>query len=86
MRREKVLSTNELKQLWPMVRRAAGFLATCGPITLQDRWEEDPGYSPFTLAATIAALLAAADFADVNGEAAVATYLRETADGWNDSI
>jgi GH15 family glucan-1,4-alpha-glucosidase len=30
----------------------------------QDRWEEDGGYSPFTLAVEIAALLAAADLAE----------------------
>jgi glucoamylase len=30
----------------------------------QDRWETSPGYSPFTLAAEIAALLAAADLAE----------------------
>ena len=71
---------------WPMVRRAAGFLVSNGPVTQQDRWEEDGGYSPFTLAVEIAALLAAANFADLAGEAAVAQYLRETADTWNDSI
>ena len=35
----------------------------------QDRWEEDAGYSPFTLAAEIAALLAAADLAEHAGQA-----------------
>ena len=70
---------------WPMVRRAASFLVCNGPVTQQDRWEEDGGYSPFTLAVEIAALLAAADFADLAGEADVARYLRETADTWNDS-
>ena len=54
---------------WPMVRRAAGFLVRNGPVSPQDRWEEDPGYSPFTLAAEIAALLVAADLADGSGEA-----------------
>src|SRR5215204_7097917 len=68
---------------WPVVRRAAAYLVCNGPVTQQDRWEEDPGYTPFTLATTIAALLAAADFADTDGEAATATYLRETADYWN---
>jgi glucoamylase len=57
-----------------------------GPVTQQDRWEEDPGYSPFTLAAEIAALLAAAEMAEENGEADLAVYLRETADAWNDQI
>jgi len=34
---------------WPMVRAAADFLLQNGPVTQQDRWEEDGGYSPFTL-------------------------------------
>ncbi len=71
---------------WPMVRQAASYLVCNGPVTQQDRWEEDGGYSPFTLAVEIAALLAAADFADLYGEADAARYLRETADAWNDSI
>jgi glucoamylase len=71
---------------WPMVRRAVSFLICNGPVTQQDRWEEDGGYSPFTLVVEIAALLAAADFADFAGEADVAQYLRETADTWNDFI
>ena len=85
-RREKVLKTQDLKQLWPMVRRAVVYLAKNGPVALQDRWEEDPGYSPFTLAVTISALLVAADIAEAHKETAFADYLRETADCWNDSI
>ena len=45
-----------------------GFLVRNGPVTQQDRWEEDAGYSPFTLAAEIAALLVAADLAETNDE------------------
>ena len=84
-RREGALEDDDLTRLWPMVRRAACFLIQNGPVTPQDRWEEDPGYSPFTLAVEIAALLAAADLADLNGEAAAA-YLREKADTWNANI
>jgi glucoamylase len=86
MRREELLTPGELKKLWPMLRKAAGFVVKNGPVTLQDRWEEDPGYSPFTLAATIAALLVAADCAEANNEKAAARFLRETADTWNDSL
>ncbi len=71
---------------WPMVRSAAGFLVCHGPVTQQDRWEEDGGYSPFTLAVEIAALLAAADFADEAGETNAANYLRSTADIWNGAV
>ena len=70
-----------------MVRRAAAFLARNGPVSPQDRWEEEPGYSPFTIAAEIAALLVAADLADAACEQqSAAAYLRETADAWNASI
>lgn len=86
MQRDKLLPGNELKELWPMLRRAAAYLVANGPVTAQDRWEEDAGYSPFTLAVTIAALLVAADFADANDETALARYFRETADCWNESI
>jgi glucoamylase len=71
---------------WPMVRRAAAFLVCNGPVTQQDRWEEDGGYSPFTLAVEVAALLIAADCAQHAGEAEAARYLRETADTWNQCI
>jgi glucoamylase len=85
-RRKKTLEPEDLDRFWPMVRRAAGFLVRNGPVTPQDRWEEDPGYSPFTLAVEIAALLVAADLADQNDEPDVAGYLRETADAWNASV
>jgi glucoamylase len=85
-RREKALSGADLTGFWPMVRQAAGYLVCNGPVSPQDRWEEDPGYSPFTVGAEIAALLAAADLAELNREASVATYLRETADVWSTCI
>ena len=72
--------------IFALLAFAAGFLVRNGPVTQQDRWEEDPGYSPFTAAAEIAGLLAAADLADAHGETAVAGYLHETADAWNSCI
>ncbi len=84
--REKALGEADLGRFWPMVRQAAAYLVRNGPVSPQDRWEEDPGYSPFTVAAEIAALLATADLADAHHEPSVATYLRETADVWNTSI
>ncbi len=82
-RKENALSTDDTMRLWPMVQKAAGFLLRNGPVTPQDRWEEDPGYSPFTLSVEIAALLVAAELADLNKEFMIAAYLRETADVWN---
>jgi glucoamylase len=85
-RRSGALSKDEEIRCWPMVRQAARYVACNGPVTQQDRWEEDPGYSPFTLAVEVAALLAAADVADVYEDARAASYLRETADIWNSQI
>lgn len=80
------LREDDIKVFWPMARRAAGFIARNGPATGQDRWEENGGYSPFTLAVTISALLAAAAIADLVDEPEQAVYLRETADAWNASV
>jgi glucoamylase len=84
--REGALTETELHSLWPMVQQAAAFIVRNGPVTGQDRWEEDGGYSPFTLAVEIAALLTAADLADKVAARRQAAYLRETADLWNSLI
>jgi glucoamylase len=63
-----------------MVKAAAAFLIREGPVTQQERWEEAAGYSPSTLAATIAALICAADFARARGESRAATFMEEHAD------
>lgn len=43
------------------IRRALAFIAREGPASPQDRWEEDAGVNPYTLAVCIAALVAGAD-------------------------
>jgi len=86
LQRDGHLHGRELPSIWPTVKRAAGFIVRHGPATEQDRWEEDAGLSPFTMAVEIAALLVAADLADACGEPAIGTYLRATADAWNDDI
>ncbi|HTD85077.1 MAG TPA: glycoside hydrolase family 15 protein, partial [Candidatus Binatia bacterium] len=55
---------------WVLVLRAARYLICHGPITGQERWEENSGYSPSTLASIIAGLVCAADFAKSRGRAA----------------
>lgn len=85
-RREGAVALDDVARMWPMVRRAVSFLVRNGPVTQQDRWEEDGGYTPFTLSAEIAALLAAAEMAELVGDAAVAPYLHDTADSWNAEI
>jgi glucoamylase len=85
-RRESAVGGEECRAFWPMVRAAAEFLVRCGPATKQDRWENSPGYSPYTVSAEIAALLAAAEMADRERDAGRATQWRETADAWHDQI
>ncbi len=65
---------------YPMVKSAARYLLTHGPVTGQERWEEASGFSPSTLAATTAALVCAAEFAREHGARATARYLEERAD------
>src|SRR4029077_17674417 len=84
--RNGALKAAERAHYWSMIRRAIGYLVRNGPVSPQDRWEEDAGYSPFTLGAQIAALVVAADDAERNGQPGLATYLRETADAGNASL
>ena len=53
-----------------------------GPATPQERWEETDGYSPSTIAAEIAGLVAAADIARVRGDTARAALWPGVADDW----
>src|ERR1700722_6491102 len=84
--RAGAIEPSEAKHYAAMIEAAIGYIIRTGPTTQQDRWEEDSGYSPFTLAVEIAALLAAADAMEAAGTSAMAQYLRETADGWNEQI
>jgi glucoamylase len=86
LRQKASYALGDLKRWWPMVKRAVSFIACNGPVTQQDRWEEDAGYSPFTLAVEVAGLLAAAEIADAVGESEIASYARDLADTWNESI
>ena len=76
----------DLQAFWPMLHRAAGFVLRNGPRTRQDRWEENGGYTPFTLAVEIAALLAAAEIAVALDVVGLPDLLRDTADAWNAQI
>lgn len=62
-----------------MVQRALAFIATNGPVSPQDRWEENSGVNTFTLAVCIAALVSGSRFLDGNSE----TFMLELADYWN---
>ena len=63
-----------------MILRAAAYLILQGPVTGQDRWEENAGYSPSTLATVIAGLACAADFAREKGKSHLADFILVYAD------
>ncbi len=68
---------------YPLILRAARFLIDRGPATGQDRWEEIGGYSPSTLAVTIAALTCAAGMVREQGDGATARFIQDHADFLN---
>jgi glucoamylase len=66
------------------IKKAADFLVDYpgAPFTPQERWENQSGFSPGTIAAEIAGLVCAADIARKNGDAASAARYESTADDW----
>lgn len=68
------------------IKPAANFVVSHGPSFGPERWEEQSGYSPSTIAAEIAGLLAAANIANVNHDAVSAREWRAVADDYQRSI
>jgi glucoamylase len=64
------------------IRAAADFIVDHGPNFGVERWEEHPGYSPSTLAAEIAGLVAAGHLAAAAGDSARAHIYFATADDY----
>ncbi len=75
------------KETWEKhVKKAADFIVKNGPSTPQERWEEESGYSPSTIAAEIAGLVCAAEIAKQNGDVASAELYLKTADEWEANL
>jgi glucoamylase len=70
--------------IFPFIERAAGFLVRNAPITHQERWEENAGYSPSTLAAVISGLTCAAEIARFHDSSELAVFIEEFTD-WIES-
>jgi len=68
------------------VRPAAEFVVAHGPATPQERWEEETGYSPSTIAAEVAGLVCAAAIAERNQDGDAASRYRNTADSWMNQL
>jgi glucoamylase len=68
------------------IRPAANFLIARGPAFGVERWEEQSGFSPSTIAAEIAGLAAAAELARKHGDPASAAVWLGVADEWQRSV
>jgi glucoamylase len=73
------------------IKKAAEFLVNFkgeqpAPWTPQERWENQSGYSPGTIASEIAGLVCAADIARKNGDTAASNRYLHTADDWQKRV
>ena len=71
---------------WSKIKLTADHLVDFGPATPGERWEEQSGVSPSTVAAEIAGLVCAADIARRNGDTASASTYESTADAWRAAL
>ncbi len=77
---------------WSHIKRAADFIVGfqqngyAAPWTPQERWENQSGYSPATIASEIAGLVCAAAIAKVNGDTASAQHYLAPADSWQKQV
>ncbi len=72
--------------LWPKIQKTADYIVANGPRTDQERWEENGGYSPSTIAAEIAGLVCAAEIARAKGDIAKARTYYAKADEWQRNV
>ena len=71
---------------WPYVEKAADYVVANGPISDNERWENQGGYSPNTIATEIAGLICAAAIARENGEPDKAAAYESLADSWQSNV
>jgi glucoamylase len=74
------------RQIYDDVKQSADYIMAHRPVTQQERWENQGGYSPATIAAEIAGLVCAADIAQANGKSDVAAAYRAKADEWQQNV
>jgi len=68
------------------IKPAADYIVANGPATPQERWENQGGYSPATIASEIAGLVCAADIARANGDRASSNKYLRIADDWQSNV
>jgi glucoamylase len=68
------------------IKKAADFIVANGPFSPQERWENQGGWSPATIASEIAALVCAADLAKRNKDGGSASRYLKVADAWQAAV
>src|SRR2546423_738105 len=71
---------------YAMVHAGASYIIKRGPASPQERWEEEGGISPSTLAAEIAALVCASEMARARSDSECANLCLRTADIWATNV
>ncbi len=83
---ERGLSFDDVGYDFENLRRSADYVVQNGPATSQERWEEEAGYSPSTIAAEIAGLVCAGKVAMDTGHDADALSWFALADQWTNVV
>ena len=76
----------KLENFSEMLVRAISFIVANGPVTDQDRWEEDGGYSSFTIAVEISALCYGSEMIDQLGFHEESNKIQLVADIYSSNI
>jgi glucoamylase len=81
-RKDAATWSRHIKMAADFILKFAPLAEHPAPYTLQERWEEQSGYSPACIASEIAALVCAADIARANGDTDSDHRYLATADSW----
>ncbi|MFB6244470.1 MAG: glycoside hydrolase family 15 protein, partial [Halobaculum sp.] len=83
---ERGVTFDDVDYDYEHVRRSASYVARNGPDSGQERWEEEAGYSPSTIAAEISGLACAAKIAADTGRETDALVWLAVADRWANRV
>ncbi len=83
---ERGFAFDDVPYSYENVRASADYVARNGPATAQERWEEESGYSPSSIAAEIAGLVCAGSLAVEEGKDADALIWLALADHWTNNV
>jgi len=83
---ERGITFDDVEYDYDDIRRSANYVARHGPETAQERWEEESGYSPSSIATEIAGLACAGKLAVETGHEADALVWVALADHWANNV